>query len=564
MMMMMMWQVGIIFLLTEVSSFTNSTGCLRPDNSETLSVRAGESLYLPCPNQFCFEDTENMSYVWLRNVSRTMSLEEIGTEEHERVHYHRSVLYILQLSVEDTGCYVTRQFGSSDSCVEFVIDLVVYEEFSTNLLYSDISSVEGIVAEMYCPVCEYQEGTFIWFKNFSLISNEESGQILRVRNASRESEDIYTCVCIWEHDGRELNSSASRRLVLEEQSPIIPPNIVHPINNSILPVDMDTEITLTCSVFTGSTGRKECTVGWKRNHTALDGVEGYTVEPREDKEFIHSVLIIRKVSQEDISSVFHCTAHYSYVVMLVSVILKRRDVGASCLTLVSYCVCVVLLVLMLTGVVKMFAVDLVLLLRGIFKKLNRKEDGKVYDAYVIYQRNNLDEAMEKTLCDFVNGALPTVLEKSYNYKLYIPARDELPGEDCVNLIETKIQLSRRLIFIITPGRSAHEHGSSPELYDVQVGLHQALVQGDTGVILIQLEEMKDYTHLPLGLQHLLKKNPPLLWRDGEKPGSRFWKLVRYRMPVPSGERDGVKKTSAGLSYQKNKTEKRAPLMYAII
>lgn len=130
--------------------------------------------------------------------------------------------------------------------------------------------------------------------------------------------------------------------------------------------------------------------------------------------------------------------------------------------------------------------------------------------------------------------------------------------DCMNLTET-IQLSRRLIFIITPG-----HGSCPELYDVQVGLHQALVQGDTGVILIQLEEMKDYTHLSLGLQHLLKKNPPLLWRDGEKPGSRFWKLVRYRMPVPSRERDCVKKTSAGLSYQKNKTEKHAPLMYAII
>lgn len=131
----------------------------------------------------------------------------------------------------------------------------------------------------------------------------------------------------------------------------------------------------------------------------------------------------------------------------------------------------------------------------------------------------------------------------------------------MNLIETKIELSRRLIFIVSPGRAAHEHGSSPEVYDVQVGLHQALVQGDTGVILIQLEEMQDYTHLPLGLQHLLKKNPPLLWRDREKPGSRFWKLVRYRMPVPSCQKDCVKKTSAVLSYQ---TVKRAPSMYAVI
>ncbi|KAI7808661.1 putative interleukin-1 receptor-like 1 [Triplophysa rosa] len=517
--------------------------CLRPDSSETLSVRSGESLYLPCPNLDCFEDNENASYVWLKNVSRTKSLEEIGTEEHMRVHYHRSVLYILQLSVEDTGFYITRQFYPDGVCHEFVMDLVVYEEFSTNLLFSSISSVEGIVAEIFCPLCEHQTGTFIWYKNFSLISNQESGQMLRVRDASRESEDIYTCVCFWEHGGRKLNSSASRRLVIEDQSLITPPRIVHPTDNSIVLVDMDAEIGLTCSVFTGSTGRRECTVGWLRNQTALDGLDGYTVEQREDEAFIHSVLLIRKVSQVDFYSVFHCTADYSYQVMLVSVALKRR---ASRLTLVWSCVCVVFLILMVSGTMKMFAVDLVLLLRGSFKKLNRKEDGKVYDAYVIYQRNNLDEATEKTISDFVTGALPTVLEKYYNYKLYIPARDDLPGEDCMNLLEAKIRLSRRLIFIITPGRGARQRGSSAEVYDVQVGLHQALVQGHTGVILIQLEDMHNYTHLPLGLQHLLKKSPPLLWRDGGKPGSRFWKLVRYRMPVPSRR---VKKTSAGLSYQ---------------
>lgn len=59
----------------------------------------------------------------------------------------------------------------------------------------------------------------------------------------------------------------------------------------------------------------------------------------------------------------------------------------------------------------------------------------MYDAYVIYQRNNLDEATEKTLSEFVNGALPTVLEKYYNYKLYIPARDDLPGEGIFSVFE---------------------------------------------------------------------------------------------------------------------------------
>uniref|UniRef100_A0A9J7XYH0 Uncharacterized protein n=1 Tax=Cyprinus carpio carpio TaxID=630221 RepID=A0A9J7XYH0_CYPCA len=453
----------IILLLTEsvlVSSYAlNSTvQCERPDEKTTLQVRAGESLYLPCPNLQCYKETENSSYVWFRNLSSTKQVEQIGTEESERVHYHHSVLYILWLNLNDTGRYITRWWYEEDNCDEFETDLVVHEEFSTDLLYHTMA--EKKVSGIYCPVCEDQQGSITWYKNFSLIPNQESDP-LRIPNSSKESEGIYTCVCTWEHHGIKHNSSGSRRLIIEGR--------------------FITGLWFTLLFFS----RK------------MDGT-------------IQSLLTITEVSESDLRSKFACRAEDSVEMIFVSCF--------------SVCILFTVYYLILT-------------------------DGKLYDAYVIYQRNNLDEATSKTLSDFVNGSLLTVLESYYGFKLFIHGRDDLPGEDCMNLIETEIQLSRRLIIILTPEASTDKSSVSPEAYDLQVGLHQALVQGETGVILIQLGKMQDYTHLPLGLQHLLSKNSPLLWRDGESsPNSRFWKRVRYQMPVVSSCQRSSKSRSLKASF----------------
>lgn len=112
--------------------------------------------------------------------------------------------------------------------------------------------------------------------------------------------------------------------------------------------------------------------------------------------------------------------------------------------------------------------------------------------------------------------------------------------DCTELTETRMQQSRRLIAVLPPGVSQYEGATASLCYAWHVGLHRALIEQQLRVILIQLEDMKDYSHLPLGLQHLLQKTPPLRWdeRSGQAtcPASRFWKQVRYMMPAPPGSR----------------------------
>lgn len=73
-------------------------------NKGTMKVRAGESLYLPCPNT----DSYNSSCDWWRTLISTKQDEQIGTEESKHVHYHQSGLYILRLTLNDTGRYIGR------------------------------------------------------------------------------------------------------------------------------------------------------------------------------------------------------------------------------------------------------------------------------------------------------------------------------------------------------------------------------------------------------------------------------------------------------------------------
>lgn len=58
-------------------------------------------------------------------------------------------------------------------------------------------------------------------------------------------------------------------------------------------------------------------------------------------------------------------------------------------------------------------------------------DGKVYDAYVIYQEENVGMETERKVAHFVNTVLPAVLENGCSFNLYIQGRDDLPGDGAV-------------------------------------------------------------------------------------------------------------------------------------
>ncbi|XP_029935957.1 interleukin-1 receptor-like 1 isoform X1 [Myripristis murdjan] len=514
------------------------------DATEGEALRIVPSVLTEFWRNFTVED-----FTWYRHGSQD---EYFSSDQEERIHHRGAELFLLDLHTSDSGLYVTRHNLSSEETNCYYTEVTVHPARNRKLQFTVrvpdrnpwIPCLQRIES-----LCMDEGGNLTWYRNFTLLHGKHD-KILRLNNVTKADEGMYTCVCTFTYNHRVYNSTASRMFQIEEPSVRHTPQIITPTSDVQI-VDAGTSVTLNCTAYCGRNLLYGCSVGWFIDGESARDEVGYTmnvdsaiVQPSQHSS-VTAVLTIHRVSARDFQAKFQCRATNSYKSVNQTLTLKPRE---SLTPLITAAVCVVFLCVLAAVMVKCFAIELALLFRRCFVH-SRKEDGKQYDAYVVYQTQSADKATEQTLCNFVTNVLPSVLEKKCNYRLFIHSRDDIPGEDRLELVESRIRLSRRLIVILTPGPDSgsevlgQKNASSENLgvsgYDWQVGLHEALVQREMSVIMIQLGHMQSYTHLPPGLQHLVRKSAPIRWREGSrgaaKWNSRFWKRVRYMMPAaPAG------------------------------
>ncbi|XP_067842790.1 interleukin-1 receptor type 1-like [Heptranchias perlo] len=246
-------------------------------------------------------------------------------------------------------------------------------------------------------------------------------------------------------------------------------------------------------------------------------------------------LIISKVIEEDFQTTFDCFVRSprgnNYVFFKIAS--QSPD-----WTLHVIKIFVPLIFVILACITYMiFKVDIVLWYREMFESHKPINDGKMFDAYVIYPRSESKGSLDNCSTNhFVLHILPHILEEKYGYKLFIYGRDELPGQAAVEVIETNIRNSRRLIIILAQKSSPDDQADFR--FERQVGLFEALIRNEMKIILIELEEFECLNDLPESIRHVIERKGTIKWKPGkrnklERPCSRFWKQVRYKMPVRS-------------------------------
>lgn len=103
----------------------------------------------------------------------------------------------------------------------------------------------------------------------------------------------------------------------------------------------------------------------------------------------------------------------------------------------------------------------------------------------------------------------------------------------VSVTDETLKQSRRLMIILGSETSSCclFQGTSEQ----QLAMYNALIRDGIQVILIEMDEIQDYTSMPESIRYIKQKHGAIQWKGdfSEKSCSantRFWKNVRYQMP----------------------------------
>ncbi|XP_068251354.1 interleukin-18 receptor 1 [Nyctibius grandis] len=522
----------IFFLMVIIESATEKLCPLRA----SIDVLEGEYFFL------CYLESMKEAYTinWYKENAGKQQL----IKETHRIVSQMNFLEFWPAELSDSGNYsVTHSNGKQNFTIQkWTLNVLERNKsscFNKNHLTTEIKNA-GTGHSLKCSDLSVNENDSItWYKDCKIYENETERE-LDFKTLTVQHSGIYTCKILISHKGKIYHSTNTIKLIVEEDAPeAVTLEIVG--HDEEIETEIGKEEILNCTGFLGYYMREDISLYWLINQTFPEKCTGIPEnEPSiceeefkklqlGNKFYVTRLLRIKKVTDEDMHHNFTCMLQADERTQIKIVKLKKgntRDLPVHifttgmvlavlfpCVAVAAVFVCV------------MFRVDLVLFYRNICRRDDTAGDGKEYDAFVSYLKDCVSPTEEER--EFALKILPMILEENFGYRLCIFERDVSPGGAVVDDIHSFIDKSRRLIIILS-----QNYVSDRAIYELESGLHKALVERKTKIILIEYMPISDYNFLPESLSLLPSKRVVKWKKDKSLPvDSRFWKNLRYLMPA---------------------------------
>ncbi|XP_009881381.1 PREDICTED: interleukin-1 receptor-like 1 isoform X2 [Charadrius vociferus] len=456
--------------------------------SETFDAMEDEALVIKCPRR-----SSSVKVTWYHTATNQMIPEE---EEGSRIFSSERFLWFLPISREDSGNYtcVIHFSNNRTKSVNMNVQVHPYKQgicFPSQIRYPNETGRGRIV----CPTIDnYKNATIIqWYKDCKPLHGErylKAEKYIFINNPRKEDDGYYTCQFIYTHKGNVFNVSATRIFTSESRHSPLPPQILFPKDKGVVEVELGAALSLKCQARLGIKKPPMAAVKWDVDNIQVKYLDfsrfretTHFFEGREQEYYREATLHITEIEKEDLQANFTCVAVNEMYNTKVTVTLRLKA-----------------------------------------------QNGKIYDAYVIYPRSHANEA--NFVEYFVYQIMPDILENKCGYKLCIYGRDIYPGEDTASAIEKRMQKSRRLIILLT----RQLINCKEPAYDQHIALYNALIQNDAKVILLEMETIGTHEKLQESLRFIIKQQGTIKWREQhtvhpQSSNSKFWKQVRYHMPL---------------------------------
>uniref|UniRef100_A0A8D1MLC5 Interleukin-18 receptor 1 n=1 Tax=Sus scrofa TaxID=9823 RepID=A0A8D1MLC5_PIG len=451
-----------------------------------ITAVEGEPFYLKCCPSSSERKNKTTTIKWYKNESHGPT--ELRSGGSPRIILHDYVLEFWPVEMDDSGSYSCRMGNDTQAWKLNVI------RRSKNSCFTEkqvISKVVEVKKTLQVP-CENN-----YFQNLanrtSLYKDCEKIDFNFNLNLKKIAEfkdgGYYTCVFFLHHAGKLFNVTKTFNItIIGDHNSIIPALLGPKLTQVKVELGKDTQ--LNCSALLNEKDVVYWNT-WRENGSDpnVHEEEGTRIRTPDGKWLASKTLRIENVNEKNLNFLYNCTVASKGGTDTKSFILLRKedmaDIPGHVFTrgmIVAALISVSIVCLVIMGVI--YRVDLALFYR------------------------------------------------------HFTGRDETLTA-VVDEIHSLIEKSRRLIIVLSKSYMSNE-----VRYELESGLHEALVERKIKIILIEFTPVGDFTFLPQSLK-LLKSHRVLKWK-AEKSlsyNSRFWKNLRYLMPAktvkPCGDESEV-------------------------